>query len=359
MRIKPFGKSGNSMKVLIIGNEGYIGPHIVDRIKNNNIQSHIAGFDIGYFAHTITANAFPERKIDIQYRGDVRKFPEDLLKGFDAVVYLAAISNDPMGKEFEKITFDVNYHSAIAIAKFAKKAGVHRFIYASSCSVYGSADEKPRTENSKLDPLTAYAKSKVLTEEALKPIASNNFIITCLRFATACGFSPRLRLDLVLNDFVASDISVKNIEILSDGTPWRPLIHVQDMAKAIDWGIVRGNDNANNFLVVNTGSNYWNYQIKDLALAVKEQFKNINLSINEDAEPDKRSYQVDFSLFNKLAPNYVPTFDLKTTVKDLRIGLENFGFDDSKFRQSNLIRLNVLREHLIYKRLNENLEWLT
>jgi nucleoside-diphosphate-sugar epimerase len=346
------------MKILIIGNEGYIGPHIVDRIKKNNIQSYIAGFDIGYFTHTITANTFPERKIDVQYRGDVRRFPEGLLEGFDAVVYLAAISNDPMGNEFEKVTYDVNYHSAVTIAKAAKKAGVHHFIYASSCSVYGSVDEKPRKEDSKLDPLTAYAKSKVLTEEELEPIASNNFIITCLRFATACGFSPRVRLDLVLNDFVASALSVKSIEILSDGTPWRPLIHVQDMAKAIDWAIIRENDNSNNFLVVNTGSNYWNYQIKDLALAVKEQFKNINLSINENALPDKRSYQVDFSLFNELAPQYVPTFDLEATVKDLRLGMEDFGFNDSKFRESHLIRLNVLREHLRHKRLNKNLEWL-
>jgi hypothetical protein len=130
------------------------------------------------------------------------------------------------------------------------------------------------------------------------------------------------------------------------------------MARAIDWAIIRGNDNSNNFLVVNTGSNYWNYQIKDLALAVKEQFKNINLSINENALPDKRSYQVDFSLFNELAPQYVPTFDLEATVKDLRLGMEDFGFNDSKFRESHLIRLNVLREHLRHKRLNKNLEWL-
>jgi nucleoside-diphosphate-sugar epimerase len=358
---KHSGKNGNkeNMKTLIIGNEGYIGPHVVNRIKQYHSNSHIAGFDLGYFAHNITAQEFPELNIDVQFRGDVRNFPQDILKGFDSVIYLAAISNDPMGKEFEQVTYDVNQHSAISIAKVAKDAGVNHFVYASSCSVYGSADDKPRTENSDLNPLTAYAISKVSTEKALEPLASNNFIVTCLRFATACGFSPRLRLDLVLNDFVASALAVGKIEILSDGTPWRPLIHVQDMARAIDWAANRSNnEGAGDFLVVNTGSNDWNYQIKDLALAVKNQLSSIELSINEDAEPDKRSYQVDFSLFKKLAPDYVPEFDLIAAVKDLRIGLVKLGFNDSKFRQSSLIRLNVLRDHIENNRLNNNLEWL-
>ena len=346
------------MKILIIGNEGYIGPVVVNRFKQQYDNNWVAGFDTGYFAHTITFQELPERNIDVQYRGDVRRFPVDLLKGFDSVVYLAAISNDPMGKEFERVTFEVNQNAAISIAKSAKNAGVHHFVYASSCSVYGSADDKPRKENSELNPLTAYAKSKVSTEKALEPLATDDFIVTCLRFATACGFSPRLRLDLVLNDFVASALSVGKIEILSDGTPWRPLIHVQDMARAIDWAVIRNNETANNFLVINTGSNSWNYQIKDLALAVKDQFKSIELSINEDAEPDKRSYQVDFSFFNQIAPNYVPQFDLIGAVKDLRIGLVSIGFDDSKFRQSNLMRLNVLRSHLKQRRLNQKLEWL-
>lgn len=347
------------MKTLIIGNEGYIGPLVVNRIKQNHTHSWVAGFDIGYFAHTITAQEFPERNIDVQYRGDVRQFPEDLLKGFDSVVYLAAISNDPMGKEFEQVTYVVNQHSAVSIAEAAKNTGVHHFVYASSCSVYGSAGDKPRTENSELNPLTAYAKSKVWTEKELEPLASEDFIITCLRFATACGFSPRLRLDLVLNDFVASALATEKIEILSDGTPWRPLIHVQDMACTIDWAANRNSDNGSNFLVVNTGSNDWNYQIKDLALAVKDQFSGIDLSINEDAEPDKRSYQVDFSLFSQLAPDYVPNIILAGAVKDISKGLVDIDFSDPNFRQSNLMRLNILRSHIKQKRLNEKLEWLS
>jgi nucleoside-diphosphate-sugar epimerase len=344
-------------KILIIGNEGYVGPLVVERFKKFYNHSWVAGFDIGYFTHIITDQVFPERGIDVQYRGDVRKFPVDLLKGFEIIIYLAAISNDPMGKEFERVTFEVNQNAAISIAKSAKNAGIHHFIYASSCSVYGSADDKPRTENSKLNPLTSYAKSKVWTEKGLEPLASENFIITCLRFSTACGFSPRLRLDLVLNDFVASAISTGRIEILSDGKPWRPLINVKDMSRAIDWASGRSTRNGGDFLIVNTGSNEWNYQIRELGMAVQNYHSDIQLFINKDAEPDKRSYKVDFSAFKSLAGDYYPQITVDQTVNDLFSGLEKIEFDDAKFRTSNLIRLHSIKNHIASGRLDNNLYW--
>ena len=346
------------MKILIIGNEGYIGPIVLKRFKENYPESYIAGFDIGYFSHVITEKSNPEKLIDVQYRGDVREFPEEILKGFNVVIYLAAISNDPMGKFFEEITFDVNQHSAIKIAKAAKKFGVSHFVYASSCSVYGTADDKPRTEKSELNPLTAYAKSKVFTEHELQSLASQNFIITCNRFATACGFSPRTRLDLVLNDFVASAISSKKIQILSNGMPWRPLIHVEDMARVLDWSSSRNPKYGGNFLIVNSGSNKWNYTIKDLSLAVKKELTNVNIFINEDAEPDKRSYKVDFSLLKNLAGNYYPKISIEETVRGLLDGLKKIDFKDKNFRESDLIRLKVLKGHMDNKRLSNNLEWI-
>jgi nucleoside-diphosphate-sugar epimerase len=346
------------MKILIIGNEGYIGPIVVERFKQQYDNSFVAGFDTGYFAHTITNQKLPEINIDVQYRGDVRNFPENLLNEFDSVIYLAAISNDPMGKEFEKITFDVNQNTALSIAQLAKKSGVQHFVYASSCSVYGSADDKPRKENSELNPLTAYAKSKVFTENGLESLASEYFIVTCLRFATACGFSPRLRLDLVLNDFVASAIASGRIEILSDGTPWRPLINVKDMARAIDWASCRNSGNGGFFLIVNTGSNKWNYQIKELATAVQNHLTSIDVSLNEDAEPDKRSYKVDFSTFKNLSGDYYPKISIEQTVEDLFDGLQKIEFDDVDFRTSNLIRLSVLKNHIKNGRLNNNLNWI-
>src|SRR5262249_11556587 len=154
-------------------------------------------------------------------------------------------------------TFDINFQASVDLARQAKAAHVKAFIFASSCSMYGLADDTPRRETSPLNPLTAYAKSKVRTERALQELADGNFAVTCLRFATACGMSPRLRLDLVVNDFVACAVACGKITILSDGTPWRPLIHVRDMARAIDWAIGRSEAHGD-FLAVNAGSNSWN-----------------------------------------------------------------------------------------------------
>jgi nucleoside-diphosphate-sugar epimerase len=210
------------MKILVTGNMGYIGPVLVKHLKRNYPEIGIVGYDIGYFANCLThAGVLPEVYVDTQIFGDIRNFPEHLLQGIDVVVNLAAISNDPMGKKFEEITMDINHRSGIKLAKMAKKAGVSHFVFASSCSMYGAADDFPKTETSELNPLTAYAKSKVFSENDLMPLADENFVVTCLRFGTACGFSPRLRLDLVLNDFVAGAIVLKEISILSNGTPWR------------------------------------------------------------------------------------------------------------------------------------------
>ena len=275
----------------------------------------------------------------------------------DAIVHLAGISNDPIGNRFEEVTLDVNYRASIELAKKAKKAGVGSFIFASSCSMYGTAEDSPRTEKSPLNPLTAYAKSKVFTEKGLEPLAEQEFIVTCLRFSTACGWSERLRLDLVLNDFVASALASRKITILSDGTPWRPLINVKDMARAIDWAITRDRSNGGEFLAVNVGNEGWNYQVKDLAEAVAKVIPNIEVSINKDAQPDKRSYRVNFDLFKKLAPAYQPTVGLIESIKELKDGLEAMGFKDREFRNSKYMRLNILMELRNKGLLNEKLEW--
>lgn len=331
------------MRVLIIGNLGYIGPVLTKHLRNEYPTSFLAGYDIGYFLQNFTNNGLTgDTLLNEQYYGDVRKFDESILKKFDSVIYLAAISNDPMGNAFEGPTMDINFKAAVRIAENAKKYGVKRFVFASSCSVYGSADTEPRTEESDINPLTAYAKSKVFAEQNLQPLADDNFVITCLRFATACGYSDRLRLDLVLNDFVASAIVNKKISILSDGTPWRPLIHVKDMARAIDWAIQR--ENGGSFLKINTGSNEWNYQVKELAEAVKNCFSGISVDINPNAQPDKRSYKVSFDLYEKLAPMHQPKISLTDAVKDLKEGLEKISFNDAGFRQSNLIRLKTIQQ---------------
>ena len=338
---------------------GYVGPGVVSQLRTAFPNATLVGYDMAYFATCLTnATVLPECKLDVQLFGDVRNLPFNVLKDVDAIVHLAAISNDPMGSHFENVTLDVNYASSIRLAKMAKRAGVKSFVFASSCSMYGAAEDTAKTEQSTLNPLTAYARSKVYTEKELEPLADDSFTITCLRFATACGMSNRLRLDLVLNDFVAGAVATGKINILSDGSPWRPLIHVKDMARAIEWAIDRKQTNGGAFLAVNTGSNEWNYQVKELAQAVTEVIPGTTVTLNEAAPPDKRSYRVNFDLFKSLAPNHQPLYTLNKTIEELHDGLTAMNFKDGEFRNSSLMRLKVLTELKEVEAINDELEWL-
>ena len=346
------------MKILITGNMGYIGPVLYDELRSSFPEAELWGFDNGYFAHCLTnASYLPECKINRQIFGDMRQFPFDLLDGIDAVVHMGAISNDPMGNKYEAVTEAINDRASRLIAQEAKKRGVKIFVFTSSCSMYGQATGGARKETDTLNPLTAYARSKVAMEEELRSLADENFVVTSLRFSTACGMSPRLRLDLVLNDFVAGAITAGNVTILSDGTPWRPLIHVKDMARAIAWGIGRDKNTHGVFLAVNIGSDQWNYQVKDLAHAVARVVPGTKVSINKDAQPDKRSYKVDFSLFREIAPDHQPRVTLEDAILELKQGLEAMNFADPHFRQSNFMRLKMLESHIQNGNLTTDLNW--
>lgn len=335
------------MRIVITGNLGYVGPVLVGHLRNRlGPEAELIGVDTGLFAHCLTippTESLPETALDAQYWHDVRDMPPDLLRGADAVVHLAAISNDPMGNRFEAVTDAVNHRASVEMARAAAAAGVKTFVFASSCSVYGFAsDGRPRAETDALNPLTAYARSKIATEESLRQAELGGLQVRCLRFATACGMSPRLRLDLVLNDFVACALATREITVLSDGTPWRPLIDVRDMARAIDWAITSSQE-AGPFVAVNVGSDEWNYQVRDLAQAVADAVPGTSVSINTDAPPDKRSYRVDFALWRALAPRHQPRVSLAESIAALRDGLGAIGFADPGFRNSRLIRLKVLQ----------------
>jgi len=347
------------LKILITGNMGYVGPRLLERLRLSIPESVLVGYDTGFFAHCLTGAAtFPECRLDTQHFRDVRDLSPDLLADVDAVIHLAAISNDPMGDRFKDVTYDINYKASVNLARMAKEVGVGRFVFASSCSVYGFAEGGARNELAPLNPLTAYAKSKIQTEEDLKTLADENFVVTSLRFATACGSSDRMRLDLVLNDFVAGAVASKEITVLSDGTPWRPLIHVKDMAIAMDWALKRPDSAGGVFLALNAGSNEWNYQVRDLAEAVASIIPSVKVSINKDAPADKRSYQVDFSLYKQLAPDHQPGMTLKTAIEDLAERLECMQFSDRDFRNSRLMRLRVLSEHREQNRMDSQLHWM-
>lgn len=346
------------MKILITGNMGYIGPILVEHLRRAMPDATIYGYDSGLFAHCLTAaGRLPEALCDRQYFGDVRSLPKDLLDGVDAVVMLAAVSNDPMGLKYERVTGAINYHACAEIARQAIEAGVSRIVFASSCSMYGFAEGGPRKETDALNPLTAYAKSKNATEQALAGMEVGDAVVTSLRFSTACGMSPRLRLDLVLNDFVACALATREITVLSDGSPWRPLIDVKDMARAIEWALIRDPADAGPYVAVNVGADEWNYQVRDLAEAVARAVPGTSVSINKDAPPDKRSYRVDFAKYRAIAPDHQPQVTLDQAIGELKAGMEGMAFSDANFRTSQFMRLKVLEAHIGAGRLTEELYW--
>lgn len=346
----------NQQRILIVGNLGYIGPVLVKYIKSVDPCCKIIGLDTGYFSGCLVdPYAFFDNQLDEQIYVDVRKTDYELLPYVDVVIYLAAISNDPMGSFYEVPTLEINHKAAIDFAKFYKARGTKSFVFASSCSVYGAGGDAAKTECDPLNPLTAYARSKINAEIDLEKLVDKDFFVTCLRFATACGASPRLRLDLVLNDFVANALLKKEIEILSDGMSWRPLIDVEDMCKAIWWAKDRRSDQY--FLTLNTGFDSWNYRIKDLAVAVSQELKGVHVRINRSAPPDRRSYLVDFSLYKKLAPSNQSHKSLSAAIYEIIENIQLSQFRSNDIRQSHLIRLNTLKKLQERGLLDDFLYW--
>ena len=343
-------------KILILGHLGYIGPVLINQLKLNYF---ICGVDTHWFKTKVNSkfshNQYSPQKSIIK---DIRKFSLNKLDFIpDAIIYLAAISNDPMGNEYKKITYEINTKYCIKIAKDAKKLGVKKFIFASSCSIYGAAGNKKKKENHKIQPLTDYAKSKVQSEKQLKKISNKNFKIMSLRFATAAGYSPKLRLDLVFNDFVVNSVVKNEILILSNGEPWRPLIHVKDMARAMEWSI--NYSPKSNFLPINIGSDKWTFRIKDLANKIAKILGNVKVSLNKDNQPDKRSYTVDFSLFKLLAKNFQPKEKLEDAVDELAKNLKKSKLNFNNFRNSKkFIRLKTLNFLQDKKYINKKLYWI-
>jgi nucleoside-diphosphate-sugar epimerase len=339
---------------------GYVGPRVVRHLRQAFPTATLVGLDTGWFASQLTnPSVLPEALLDAQHFCDIRDIPDQVLDGVNAVVHLAGVSNDPIGTRFETITADINVRGTVELARRARRAGAGTFVFASSCSVYGFAEEGARTERSLVNALTAYAKSKVEAERELERLAASSFGVTSLRFATACGMSERLRLDLVVNQFVAGAIATGEIMILSDGTPWRPLIDVDDMALAIEWAIGRRGQDGDRFLIVNTGRNEANFTVRQIAGAVAEVIPGCTVRIDPAGQPDKRSYRVDFSLFERLAPEFQPRVRLKESIERLADGLRAMHYCDRDVQQSPLIRLRTLGALQESGLLSSDLRWTT
>lgn len=350
-----------AMKILICGNLGYVGPVVCRHLKLAFPKSELTGLDIGYFSSRISQfGRMGDTYCDVQVYKDIRDVSQDFFCSFDSIVVLSAISNDPMGNKFEKVTNEINYLAVKRLIESFVVLPNKRLIFASSCSMYGHSDDCAKRESDDLNPLTAYAKSKVAVEKVLEKCQlGSGSTATSLRFATACGMSDRLRLDLVLNDFVASALIKNKIEMLSDGSSWRPLINVKDMARSIEWAILRDENIGTAYLAVNTGSNSWNYSVSELAETVADRMQNCKVIINKAARSDTRSYKVKFDLYEALAPNHSPVSTLQNTIDELIAGITEIkhliGRD---FRSSDFMRLHILETHLSSKRLSKELRWL-
>jgi len=342
-------------KILVTGHLGYVGAALLPALRTAYQSAEIIGLDTGFFESDLWGqDKPPESLLTRNVNSDIRAVDASLLTEVDAIIHLASISNDPIGQQFSAATKVINEEATLSLAKMAQHAGVKRFIFASSCSIYGATDNELVDETATQRPLTEYARSKVASEAALQKMASTNFQVTNLRFGTACGYSSRLRLDLVVNDFVATAIAKNKIELLSSGTAWRPFVHVNDMSKALCWAVQRPGPNS---VTVNIGSDDMCLSIAQLAEKVASHFPGSELIIPAGDVADNRSYKVSFAKFRAIAPDHQPSWCFDKTIEDLKARLEAASFNDKLFRQGPAMRLNKLKDLLHKGMLDSNLRW--
>ena len=327
--------------ILITGHKGYIGPHLVDILRKNE-NYKVYGCDIGLFEE-VAWKKLPE--VDIEFKKDFRNLTIEDLSEIDTVVHLAAISNDPMGDLDENITLGINATGTVNFAKTCKDAGVKKFLMSSSCSIYGKSEKENMIETDDTEPLTAYAKSKIFVEENVGKLSSDNFCVSFLRNSTAYGDSNNLRIDLVVNNFLACAIAKNEVRIMSDGSPWRPLIHCRDIANVFKLFIDSHSHHINN-QVVNIGSNDQNFQVKDVAEITKEIFPECKIIFTGEAVNDSRDYKVNFDKFNKMFPEFKFEFDLRKGMIELSNSLKSYGFSASDFDGDQFIRLKIIEKKL-------------
>ena len=340
------------MKVLVTGDRGYIGSVLVPRLIKNGYK--VIGIDSGFFDKELMFKK-TSRNYE-QITKDIRKLTEQDIRGVDAIIHLSALSNDPIGEINPKLTQDINHEASIRLAKLAKKAGVARFLFSSSCSIYGIAKSGVVDESSKVNPLTAYAKSKIKTEKALKKLADNNFFVGLLRNSTVYGYSPRFRNDLVVNNLVTSALAHGELRIMSDGTPWRPLIDVRDLAD-IFIAFLKTKKKSVNGKVINVGFDENNFQVKDLVETIGKFLPKCKIVYTGEHGSDSRSYKVKFDLFKKYFPEIHQEWTLSKSVKDLIKNLKESKYSKQDFEAGTFTRLAALKKLLDNRKLDKNLFW--
>jgi nucleoside-diphosphate-sugar epimerase len=339
------------MRVLVTGHCGYIGTVMVPMLL---AEGHdVVGLDSDLYA----ASTFGEGMVDVpEIRKDIRDIEEKDLEGFEAVIHLAGLSNDPLGDLNPSLTYEINHLASVRLAELSKKAGVERFIFSSSCSNYGAGGEDLLNEQSAFNPVTPYGISKVRVEQDVARLADDNFSPTFLRNATAFGVSPRLRFDLVLNNLVAWAFTTGRVYIKSDGTPWRPIVHIADISRAFI-AVLHADRSLVHNDAFNVARNEDNYRIRELADIVKETVPGCVIEYAKDAGPDKRCYRVDSSKIMRTLPSFKPVWNARKGAQELyaayqRVGLRLEDFEGPKYK-----RIDHIKSLLNSGRLTPDLRW--
>ena len=343
------------MTVLVTGSNGYIGSILTDELLKKKYD--VKGYDVNYFydCNLVKIENNPRNHI----KKDIRNIEYDDLNGIDAVIHLAGLANDPLGDFDPKLTEEINYQSTLKLAELCKKQKVKRFIYASSQSMYGVSDnnEELEEENSKKNPVTAYAKTKWEAEKKIKTLNDNDFTVVMFRPSTVFGVSPRLRCDIVYNSLIASAFTTGKIEILSDGSPWRPVIHIKDLCNALISGLeapkklVSGQS-------FNVGIENGNYTVRELAEAAQRVVPGSKLVfLNQHSDP--RTYRVSFKkILNTLKDYFKPEWDLESGGNELVKYFKDINFTENDFRNEKVNRLKKLEKLIKEKKINNRLEWI-
>jgi nucleoside-diphosphate-sugar epimerase len=342
------------MRVLVTGNNGYIGTVMVPMLQSQGFD--VSGLDSDLFEGCTFGDESVAGPIkEIPYlRKDIRDVEVSDLQGVDAVVHLCALSNDPLCNFNPDLTHEINYDASIRLAKLAKKAGVQRFVFSSSCSVYGASTADIVTEQSATNPVTPYGVSKLRVEESVSKLADSKFCPTFLRSATAYGISPMLRCDLVLNNLTAWAYTNKLVFLKSDGTPWRPIAHIQDISRAFIAVLSASRDLVNN-QVFNVGKTEENYRIKEIAEIVKETVPDSRIEYAKDAEPDKRSYRVDFTKIATVLRDFEPEWDARLGAKELYNAFKKVGLILEDFEGPRYRRITTLENRILSGSLDKTL----